>query len=107
MGPQAGAVGEIAVPVSSRSAATPKTHYLFLQIITTVTESARGGMSVREIAETLQTDPDVVAHCIALHVHLERQTPRAMTLPLPEGYWVPEPDEIIDEVVLEPPGRRN
>ena len=95
------------MPISSRSAATPKTHYLFLQIITTVTQSAHGGMSVREIAEALQMDPDVVAHCIALHLHLERQTPQAMTIPLPEGYWVPEPDEIIDRVVLEPPGRHN
>jgi hypothetical protein len=97
----------VTVSVSSRSAETPNTHYLFFQIITTVTDSAGGSMSVRDIAEALQTNPGVVAHCIALHVHLERQTPRAVTIPLPQGYWVPEPDEIIDRVVLEPPGWRN
>jgi hypothetical protein len=105
MGPPAGALGRVTVSVASRSAETPNTHYLFFQIITTVTGSACGSLSVRDIAEALQTNPDVVAHCIALHVHLERQTPRAVTIPLPLGYWVPEPDEIIDQVVLEPPRR--
>ncbi len=92
--------------VSLHSVVTPKTHYLFVQIVATVGLNGRGGMSVREIAGELKMAPDIVAHCIALHVHLERQTCLAMPIPLPKGYWVPEPDEIIDRVVLEPPGGR-
>lgn len=89
--------------VASQPPATPKTHYLFLEIVATVAQADGGGMSVRDIAKSLSLDPDVIAHCIALHVHLERQSNRPMPIPLPDGYWIPSADEMIDRVILEPP----
>jgi hypothetical protein len=77
-----------------------KTHYLFLLIVATVARAPKG-ISVRDIGRALGYEPDVIAHCIALHLFLERRND-AMPIPPPREYIVPGPDEIITRAMLAP-----
>jgi hypothetical protein len=78
-----------------------KTHYLFLLIIATVSR-ASSGMTVRQIGEVLGYPPNIIAHCIGLHLYLERQNRQPVPLPPPDDYVVPGPNDIITRGMLEP-----
>ena len=78
-----------------------KTHYLFLRIIAVVSQSTKP-MTVTDIAGALETHPDVIAHCIGLHVYLGRKRTAEMTIPPPPDYWVPGVTHVITRELLEP-----
>jgi hypothetical protein len=83
-------------------AKTFRTHYLFLLIVATVSRT-RNGLSVRQIGETLGYPPDTIAHCIALHLYLERRGREGMPIPPPSDYVVPGSEDIITRGMLEAP----
>jgi hypothetical protein len=56
---------------------------------------------VREIGRQLGYNLDVIAHCIALHLFLERRND-VMPVPPPREYIVPGPDDIITRAMLAP-----
>jgi hypothetical protein len=80
---------------------TPPTHYLFLRIIAMVGQSAKA-MTVADLATALKTSCEVVAQCIALHLHLERKIVPELLLPTPADYWVPGETEVITSSMLRP-----
>jgi hypothetical protein len=82
-----------------------KTHYLFLLILATVSR-VPSGMTVREIGEVLGYAPDIIAHCIALHLYLERQDREGIPIPPPSAYVAPGPEDIITRGMLAPPEQR-
>jgi hypothetical protein len=77
-----------------------RTHYLFLLIVAAVARAPRR-ITVRDIGRELGYEPDVIAHCIALHLFLERRND-AMPIPPPIEYVVPGPDDIITRGMLAP-----
>jgi hypothetical protein len=79
-----------------------KTHYLFLLIASAVSRSSNG-ISVREIARELGYDPQVVAHCIGLHLYLERRSPTDVPFLLPLKYVAPDPHDVITRGMLASP----
>jgi hypothetical protein len=79
----------------------PKTHYLFLRIIAVVSQSKKP-MTVTDIAGALKTHPDVIAHCIGLHLYLGRKRSAEMTIPPPADYWAPAATRVITRELLEP-----
>jgi hypothetical protein len=83
-------------------AKTYRTHYLFLLIVATVSR-APNGLTVRQIGETLGYPPDVIAHCIALHLFSERRDREGILIPPPANYVVPGPEDVITRAMLEPP----
>jgi hypothetical protein len=89
----------IAMPPDAK---TFRTHYLFLLIVATVSR-VPNGMSVRDIGKTLGYAPDIIAHCIALHLYLERRNREGIPIPPPPDYVVPGPEDIITRTMLEPP----
>jgi hypothetical protein len=78
-----------------------KTHYLFLRIIAAVAQSSTP-MTVAALAKALDTDPDVIAHCIGLHLYLERKQVTEMPLPPPADYRVPALADVISGELLQP-----
>ena len=79
----------------------PKTHELFLRIVAAVRGSKRG-LAIREIADSLDSSPALIAHCVALHIHLEKTGQEAIPLPPPDDYWLPDADDVITSATLEP-----
>jgi hypothetical protein len=84
-------------------ATTPDSHWLFLQIVATVSRSRGQRLSVSAVAKELGLAPSVIGHCIALHQLLERDPGLTISLPLKETYRIPGPDDVIDRAMLEPP----
>jgi hypothetical protein len=82
---------------------TPNSHWLFLQIVATVSRSRGQRLSVSAVAKELGFSPSVIGHCIALHQLLERDPGLTISLPLKETYRIPGPDDVIDRAMLEPP----
>ena len=85
----------------NRPYASLKTHYLFLRIFAVVGQ-ARRPISVEQIAGKLNVAPDVVAHCIGLHLYLDRTHQERLTLPVAADYWVPDPSQPISRELLDP-----
>ncbi len=79
----------------------PSTHYLFLRIIAMVGQSTEP-MTVSDLAKGLKTLCEVVAQCIALHLHLERKAVPELLLPPPADYWVPAHTDVITPEMLRP-----
>ena len=79
----------------------PKSHYLFLRIIAVVSQSTKP-MTVLDIADALGIRPDVIAHCVGLHVYLDRKRVAELTLPPPPDYWAPAPTDVITRELLQP-----
>jgi hypothetical protein len=77
------------------------THYPFLRIIAAVSQS-RASMTTVDLGRVLDTPPDVIAQCIALHLYLERKRIEEIPIPLPVDYWVPQATEVISRTLLEP-----
>jgi hypothetical protein len=73
---------------------TSSTHYLFLRIIAAVAEAPRPP-TVEELSRELNTSPEIIAQCIALHLYMERKKSEDMVLPPPSDYWVPAADDVI------------
>lgn len=71
-----------------RQQPTSQTHYLFLRFIAAVGQAPRP-MTVNELGKVLETSPDVIAQCIALHLYLERKRVEEMPIAPPADYWVP------------------
>jgi hypothetical protein len=82
---------------------TPNSHWLFLQIVATVSRSRDQRLSVSAVAKELGLSPSVIGHCIALHQLLERDPDLTISLPLKENYRIPAPDDVIDRAMLQPP----
>ena len=79
-----------------------KTHYLFLRIIATVAQSYKS-MTVADVAKALDMPADVIAHCVGLHLYLERKRAGQLTIPPPPDYWAPASSHILTRELLEPP----
>jgi hypothetical protein len=77
-----------------------KAYHLFLDIVAVVARSP-DGLTVREIGRVLDLQPELVAHCIALHFYLEMRPREPIPIPTPADYRVPGLDERIDRVRLE------
>ena len=75
------------------------THELFRRIIATVVRTTRP-MTVDDVAGALDAPVAVIAHCIGLHVYMERR--QVMTIPPPADYWLPLATEVISHEMLEP-----
>ena len=82
---------------------TPNSHWLFLQIVATVSRSRGQRLSVSAVAKELGFSPGVIGHCIALHQLLDRDPGLTISLPLKDTYRIPGPDDVIDRAMLEPP----
>jgi hypothetical protein len=81
----------------------PKTHHLFQQIVAAVTRSSEP-MTVVDLGAALNTPREVIAHCIALHLYLDRTQLAELPLPPPIDYWVPSVGDVITRDMLEPKG---
>ena len=79
-----------------------KFHYLFLLISAAVSRGPQG-ISVREIARELGYDPQAIAHCIGLHLYLERRSPMEVPFAVPMKYVAPDPHDVITRGMLLPP----
>jgi hypothetical protein len=77
-----------------------RTHYLFLLIVATVSR-ASAGMTVEQIGEVLGYPPDIIAHCIGLHLYLECENRQPVPLPPPNDYVVPRPSDVITRGMLD------
>ena len=77
-----------------------KAYRLFLDIVATVARSPNG-LTVREIGRALALQPELVAHCIALHFYLDTRPREPIPIPTPADYHVPALDELIDRARLE------
>jgi hypothetical protein len=77
-----------------------KAYHLFLDIVAVVARSP-DGLTVREIGRVLDLQPELVAHCIALHFYLETRPREPIPIPTPADYRVPGLDERIDRARLE------
>jgi hypothetical protein len=86
--------------VTGRGKNGSKAYHLFLEIVDVVARSP-GGVTVREIGRVLNLQPDLVAHCIALHFYLETKHREPMPIPAPDDYRVPGLDDVIDRATLE------
>jgi hypothetical protein len=84
-----------------RERRTPQTHYLFLRIIAVVSRSS-SPLTVVDLGKALDLPPQLVAHCIALHLYLARTRARELPIPPPVDYWVPSPSDTISRNMLEP-----
>ena len=80
---------------------TSSTHYLFLRIIAAVAEAPRPP-TVEELSRELNTSPEIIAQCIALHLYMERKKSEDMVLPPPSDYWIPAADDVITRTMLRP-----
>jgi hypothetical protein len=78
-----------------------KTHYLFLRIIATVAQSDKP-MTVADVAHALDMPADVIAHCVGLHLYLERKRAGELTIPPPPDYWAPASNDLLTRELLEP-----
>jgi hypothetical protein len=87
--------------MGSRAPLTPKTRHLFLRIIAAVLQSPNP-MTVDDLGVALTTSPDVIAHCIGLHLFLEQKRAGELTLPPPVDYWVPKATDVITKEMLQP-----
>ena len=81
----------------------PKTHQLFRQIVAAVAQSS-APMTVTDLGAALNTPREVIAHCIALHLYLDRTQLAELPLPPPTDYWVPNVGDVITREMLEPKG---
>jgi hypothetical protein len=78
---------------------------LFSAIVATVGATTERRLTVRELAMRVGAPEDVTAQCIALHRHFRNHdgdptTFGLLSMPTPEGFWVPLPDDFIDEAAL-------
>jgi hypothetical protein len=79
-----------------------KSHYLYLLVSSAVSRGP-DGISVRDIARELGYDPQVIAHCIGLHLYLDRRSPMEVPFAVPMKYVAPDPHDIITRGMLLPP----
>ena len=63
---------------------TPNSHWLFLQIVATVSRSRGQRLTVSAVAKELGLSPSVIGHCIALH-QAARARSRSHDLAAAEG----------------------
>ncbi len=80
--------------------ASKTTQHLVLRIMAAVVQSPRP-MTVADLAEALDTSPDLIAQCIALHLYLERKQ-AAVSLAPAGDYSVPGPGAVITSELLKP-----
>ena len=80
---------------------TPKTHYLFLRLISLVSQSS-APLTVADLGKVLDLPSEVIAQCIALHLYLERKQVEELPIPPPTDYWVPKAADVITRYMLQP-----
>ena len=80
---------------------TPRTHYLFLRLISLVSQSS-APLTVADLGRVLDIPSEVIAQCIALHLYLERKQVEELPIPPPADYWVPKVADVITRNMLQP-----
>jgi hypothetical protein len=84
---------------------TPTSNALYASIVGTVAATLERHLTVKEIAERLHQEPQVVGSCIALHRYMRVKasgpvTDCVLAFPMPADLVVPKLDDEIDEKAL-------
>ena len=90
---------------ATASISTPRSNVLFSAIVATVGATTERRLTVRELAVRVGASEGVTAQCIALHRYFRSHdgdpaSRGVLSMPAPDGFWVPLPDDFIDEATL-------